>query len=74
MKSSPKLRWTIPELERARVLAFEVGLPAGSIAKLLTYEYGRARSSDTVRYALRKYFKWKGTPHGDPSAIRRKAN
>lgn len=61
-----KCRWTIPELERARVLAFDVGLPAGSIAKLLVHEFGTTRTASTVRGALHRYFDWHGVPRGVP--------
>lgn len=70
MAQAPKQPWTKPELERARVLAFDVRLPAGSIAKLLTHEFGTERKPEGVRDALRKYFGWQGVPRGKPSALR----
>jgi hypothetical protein len=65
------MNWTMPELERARVLAFDVKLPSGSIAKLLAHEFGSMRTPATVRQTLRRRYGWEGETRGTQTGLKR---
>lgn len=60
----PYVHWTIPELERARILVVEIGIPASAASKILTYEFGHIRSGASVARALHKYCDWHGKQRG----------
>lgn len=63
-KPYARAQWTAEQLERARELAFDVGLECPSIAKLLAYEYGTSFTRSAVRYVLVTHYNWRGTPRG----------
>lgn len=51
-------RLTVPELRRMKELA-DLGLPCGSVAKLISHEFGTDRNAGDVRYYLRANYDWR---------------
>lgn len=47
---------SMPELRRMKELADDYALPAGSVAKVVSREFGTVRNANDVRHYLRRYF------------------
>lgn len=54
----PRQDLTIRELRRMKELA-DIGIPCGSVGKLVSHEFGTDRNATDVRRFLRRYYEWR---------------